>query len=492
MNERARDTGNLRDFLTIIFKHKAKITMIFFAIVLAVTAGSFLLPPVYEAKSDLLVKFGREYIYHSEVGGEERNPPPVISQEETVNSEINILKSPDLIEKVIKAIKIENIYPELLASTPWMEDIGLRTKMTPLQAAVIKFEKGLKVEAVRRSSVIEVSFRHKDAKTAAMAVNLLDEFYREKHLQVYSGFQSSFLGKQLAFYDGRLKGAEDELEAFKQKNRVYSLDEQRSLLLKQRMELDSQMKDAQNHVDGLRQRLFSLKKELKKLSEDKNIYTRTDRDRIIVDARGKLLDLRLEEQKLLGEYNESNPLIQNVRKEIAITSDFLRRQELDIAGKVKTGNPVYQGVRTDALRTEADLTSELARRGTLGLQLGQVDGEVRSLDLKGKELENLELEKDIYDRNYRTYAEKMEEARISDDMNRRKMANVSVIQEAMVPAEPVRPDKLLNIFAGIVLGVVSGTGYALLSEYYSQGLSTPEIAEKRLGLPVLATVEHMK
>ena len=55
--------GTLRDFLYVLFKHKSKILIIFFSIVVTVTVGSFIMDPTYEATSKILVKFGRENIY---------------------------------------------------------------------------------------------------------------------------------------------------------------------------------------------------------------------------------------------------------------------------------------------------------------------------------------------------------------------------------------------------------------------------------------------
>lgn len=491
-----QETDSLRDFLTVIFKHKAKIVTIFLATVITVTTVSFLLPPSYEAKSSLLVRFGREYIYHSE-GGEEKGSGPSIqvSEEETVNSEINILTSHDLIERVITTLKLENIYPEFIEKSSFssfLENSGLSTKMTPLQKAVLRFEKKLTVEAIKKSSVIEVSFQHKDPQIAASAVNLLVDFYKEKHLEVYSGPQSPFLEKQLNTYDQKLKQSENEVELFKQKNQVFSLDEQRSLLLKQRMELDTELKNADNHIDELQKKLSSLKSQMKAISEDKDRYTQTERDKIIVDAKANLLTLKLKEQGLLEKYKESNRLVINVRKEIEIVTNFLRQQEEDIASKVKKGNVVYQEVEEAALMTEADFNSQVAKDKTIKLQLSQVDREIQSLDLKENELVDLKREVFNNDKNYRTYMDKVEEARISDDMNRQKMSNVSIIQSAAVPAKPKTPKKVLNIIVGIMLGAVSALGYAFISEYASQGLSTPESVEKRLGLPVLTTVSYRK
>ena len=67
MNER-RDLENARDILTVLFKHKQKIIITFLTVVIAITVGSLLISPTYEAKSSLLVKFGREYLYTPEVG----------------------------------------------------------------------------------------------------------------------------------------------------------------------------------------------------------------------------------------------------------------------------------------------------------------------------------------------------------------------------------------------------------------------------------------
>ena len=117
-----------------------------------------------------------------------------------------------------------------------------------------------------------------------------------------------------------------------------------------------------------------------------------------------------------------------------------------------------------------------------------VGKEIQVPDLKEKEPQNLKRELASNEKNYKTYLEKAEEARISDDLNRQKMANISVIQAASVPAKPIKPKKALNIALGIILGAVSGLGLAFFSEYTNQGLSTPEGAERHLGLPVLGTV----
>ena len=75
-------------------------------------------------------------------------------------------------------------------------------------------------------------------------------------------------------------------------------------------------------------------------------------------------------------------------------------------------------------------------------------------------------------------------------MNRLKLANISVIQSADVPTQPVMPKKLLTILIGLLFGAAIAIGTALLSEHLLQDFSTPEKVEHLLGLPVLASIPY--
>jgi uncharacterized protein involved in exopolysaccharide biosynthesis len=482
--EQQYQAGSLRDFLTVLFKHRNTILVVFSTVVVSVTIGSFLLPPTYEAKSSLLVKFGREYIYRPEVGergSSDSRPLIPLNQEEVINSEIQILTSRDLIEKVIQTLKVESIYPEVVKSPP--------ARMTPMEAAILQFEKKLSVEGVKKSSVIQVSFQHKDPRIAAKAVNLLVDFLKEKHLQVYSDPKSSFLEQQLSTYEQKLKDSQNQLETFKQKYQVFSLEEQRTLLLKQRTEFDTSFRTSQNQIRELQNKLLSLKTQMRAVSKDVPLYSETERYKIIDDAKAQLLSLHLKEQELLQKYNEDTPLVINVRKEIKIVQNFIKKQEEDLKGKVRTGqNIVYQDIEREMIKTQAELSSQEAKSATLREQIAQLNREVRTLDLRENDLQNLKRELAANEKNYKTYLEKVEEALISDNLNRQKMANISTIQAAAVPQKPIKPKKALNVALGIILGAVSGLGLAFFSEYTNQGLSTPESAERHLGLPVLGTV----
>lgn len=471
-------TPSIRDLLSILFKHQRKILWLFGAFFTAGILSAFLMPPLYEAKSSLLVKFGREYLNRPEVGDSQAILS--LDQQELINSEIEILKNRDGIERVVSTLTVENLYPDL-AKNP-------DSKIPPKDAAILRFEKKLNAEGVRKSNVIEVSFRHGDPEIAARAVNLLVEFFKEKHLQVMSNPQSSFLKKQLEDYENNLKESAFTLETYNVQNRLFSLEEQRNLLLRQRTDLDTSLKTAQNTIRELQEKVASLNRKKKSLAGKPPMYTPTERDRIVVETKSRLLNLKIQEQELLRKYREENPLVQNVRKDIQMVTEFLAEQENEIRGKVETGNRVFQEIELELFKAEADLNSQTAKEGILAQQLKKLDGEILTLSLTERQQQKLRREHAKNERYYQAYVDKLEQARISDELNQMKLANISVIQGASVPKKPVRPRKTINILLGFFLGVFSGITAAILSEYYAQCFSTPESVERRLGLPVLTSI----
>lgn len=472
--------GSARDILTILFKQKKKIVVTFFAVVIAITTITFLIPPTYEATSSLLVKFGREYLYTPEVG-EGRPMTVATGQEELLNSEVHILTNRDLVEKVITTIGLANLYPSL----------DTFKGVAPGDAAVSQFKKDLLVEPARKSSVIEVSFRHRNPSMAARATNLLVDFFREKHLQIYAGAPVAFLSEQLVVYKGRLKESEERLEAFKQKMHVYALDEQRASLLEQRSDADRSDKEAQNRIGELTTKIASLKSQLASVAREVPVSSEKERLRTTDDAEAQLLTLRLKEQELLEKYREDNRLVVNLKKEIALLENFMKRRTDEQAKKVVTGrNSVYDDMERDLIRANAERESLASRRESLARQVRLIEHELTSLDSAGAELANLKREVALNEKNYQTYLERTEDARISDSMNRQKMANVSILHAASIPTTPVKPRMGYNFILALVLGSISGLGLGFVSEYTRQGISTPEAAEKRLDLPVLGSIQN--
>ena len=99
--------------------------------------------------------------------------------------------------------------------------------------------------------------------------------------------------------------------------------------------------------------------------------------------------------------------------------------------------------------------------------------------INGAEMRLTELERNLKlnEENYQLYVKKMEEARVSNAMDKEQMVNISVAEPALPPVKPAKPKILLNIALSIVLGAVSGLGVAFFSEYLAHTFNNPEDVE---------------
>ena len=114
--------------------------------------------------------------------------------------------------------------------------------------------------------------------------------------------------------------------------------------------------------------------------------------------------------------------------------------------------------------------------------------ELKTLDGFGKRMNELERQVAIDEANYKLYLTMFEEAKISESMDKQKIANVSVIEPAVPIMEPVKPKKKLNVLIGGFLGFFAGIGMAFFAEFIRPVFRTREDIDQFLGLPVLATV----
>ena len=69
-----------------------------------------------------------------------------------------------------------------------------------------------------------------------------------------------------------------------------------------------------------------------------------------------------------------------------------------------------------------------------------------------------------------------------------KVENVSVIDVAVVPESPVRPNKKMITAVAFALGLLLSAGIILLIDYFDNTVKTPEDIKKYIDIPVIGTI----
>ena len=114
----------------------------------------------------------------------------------------------------------------------------------------------------------------------------------------------------------------------------------------------------------------------------------------------------------------------------------------------------------------------------------------RLKDLENAALRHAELQQrlQLQQNNYLLYAKKQEEARISEALDREKVANVSVIDPASAPITPVRPNRKLNLLLGAVLALLTSLGTAFMLGYNDSLLRASTDFERQFPIPLITAI----
>jgi uncharacterized protein involved in exopolysaccharide biosynthesis len=450
---------SLRDLLTIVFKHKYKIIFSIVPIVIVTILLALAVPANYVAKAAIMIKPGREFIPVTDIGISE-NRLPVINFETAVNTEIQILTSNDLIGKVINIIGPFNLYPDL-------RNKGI-AKQSAEKIAIGRFLQDLLIKPVKSSNVIEIYYRHLNPVMAAKAANTLSEQLKYKHLEVFGETKSPFIEEQLKIYEAKLIEASNKLLAFKDKNQITNIKDQYYFIIGKRTELETMLKIEESKYYELINKIEFLKSQKKKAVSD--LYTAT--------VGAKLVDLETKETQLLATYKENSRPVINLRKEIQKVKDALRQYEEE------------QKESKEWSSLEADVGPLKLKITNLQQQMIKLDKQLAGLSSGGEDLNKLERDAAIAQTNYEIYLKKHEEARISEDMDRRKITNIQILEQAVVPTSPIKANQRKILGVGFFMALVVGFGLAYLYEFIPQGMTTPQAVVKHLRLPVLITVSY--
>jgi uncharacterized protein involved in exopolysaccharide biosynthesis len=493
---------SLRDILNVVFKRKAQILLVFVTVVSAVTFGTLLAIPAYEAAAQLLVKMGRESIFIPATG----NMNPVINndREERINSEIEILKSRALAEKVVAALGPTVIYENLKDDNRGILDRLIPdadAHISPDEIAALKFEKAvanlneaLQVEAIKDSNVIQINFKHENPYMTATVVNNLADIYLDHHLEIHKTHKSvKFFQHQSQLLKSKLEESEKELKVLKKLHNITSLEEERGLLLKQTADLRTELNKTMSQVVETEKRIQQLRQQLGKVPITIAQGEETDQNSVLISTlEARLVELELKEKELSAKYTKQSRRVLNVKDEIRVVREKLNKQEKKHFGRKRTGlNPNYQHLQATLYENEAELSALKAKAETQEGQLAEYQQKLAKLNKIEMQLNQLQQQVDVDRQSYRLYLSKFEESRISDAMDTEKIASVSLIQPASPPREPVSPKKLLNFLLAIFLGAFGGLGLAFFVEYLDDKLEKVEDVEEVFQLPVLASIPEM-
>jgi polysaccharide biosynthesis transport protein len=461
--ERVPREPHLLDYLIILRKHQWLILTFLLTVVTTVAIASFKMKPVYEAAAR--VEVDRESQSMSPFQ-DENSYDEYMDTEDYIETQAKILQSETLALQTIKSLDLDR-YPEFGGSaTP--SGLGQNGTTQQRPAVLGPFLNSLSVTRVPNSRLIEVKFAAQNPQLAALVVNTHLQNYIEQNFR--SKYQattqaSNWLSQELEELRLKVEKSEDARVAYERENQIWQIDEKQDITTQKLGDLSKSVTDAQTAL--------AEKEALYRTATSGHVDSLPAvRDNLVVqDLLKRKSDLDQSYAEISAQYGPNYPKVQRV---------VTQQQEVQ-ADLAKARSRIVEGIRED-------YNTALSHVQILEQQLDNQKAEANDVAAKLVQYHILEHEAESNKQLYDGLLQKLKEATITAGL---RSSNIRVVDPALVPTTPARPQKARNILLSFLIGLVGGVGLALFREYLDNTLKSPDDIETLTGLPSLTVVPSL-
>ena len=335
------------------------------------------------------------------------------------------------------------------------------------ESAIAALRGRVTVEPVKSSRLFYVRVEDTDPALAAQLAHAVAHAYCDHNLEKgvnESSDAALWLGGQVDHYNTELQASENELHEFKEKNELPSSSvEEVSKMIRLEM---STYDDALTHTRTKRKELEARESELSKVTmENVDVIPASEllASGFLQSLRTQYLAATKDRQELLANgKGENHPSVKAADERIS-----------------QAKRALVDEVRNIQSAVQHDLA--VIKHQENGDNTLYEDARKRAVDLNLKELEyhRLDRQRAQNEKMYNTLLERQKEA---DLARRMKVNNVNVVDEPTEPRSAIRPNTLVNLGIGSLVGLVLGIALAVLREQMDNSLKTPSDIESHLNL----------
>jgi polysaccharide biosynthesis transport protein len=452
---------HLLDYLIILRKHQWLIVTFLLTVVTVVTIASFKMKPVYEAAARV------------EIDKESQNMSPFPDSnsfgeyedsENYIETQSKILQSETLALTTIKSLDLAR-YPEFGGKPAVPVHEGAITRRPAILGA---FLGRLTIKRVPNSRLIQVGFEAEDPQLAATVVNAhLQNFVEENFRSKYDATTraSNWLSAELEELRIKVEKSEDARIAYERENQIWQIDEKQDITTQKLADLSKAVTDAQTDV-AEKEALYRMA-----LSGNVDALPAARGNEVISGLIKRKSDLDEQYAEALAQYGPNFPKVLRLADQQTEVDNNLANARKTMVASV--------GIEFETAKSHQELLQEA---------LDKQKAEANDLAEKLVQYHILQHDAESNKQLYDGLLQKLKEASIMAGL---RSNNIRVVDPAMAPAGPSRPQKARNIILACLVGLVGGIGLALFREYLDNTVKSPDDIEALTGLPSLAVVPSL-
>lgn len=452
-HQQPEESLNLRHYWHVILERRWLVITAFLSVLTLCLVYLFKVTPIYQATARLQI----DKEFEGVLAGRDVGFGLDTREQDYMITQYKNLQSRTLLQTVVTLLSLQ-------------KDERYR-KSTDAASAL---NKDITIAPIRLSRLVEVKAEHPDPEVATKIANTLVTTFIRANLDRKKSKSLEFLSwlkNEESTLENRVKEAEQDLQKYRENNKMVSLAQEENILLQalrqSQQDLDRAQGEAtvaQNMADEVR-RLRSGGQALEaipRIAADPNIST----------YRKELNLLEVNLAGLRKRYRDKWPEVEAARERI----DQLRKAINDESEKV------FAAIQNEAVLAKAkerSFSKEVQTRSEEMLKLAKIRVDFGVLERRAEQAKSL-------------YVDVLKRKQETELSSRDAKQNMHLVDEAIRPNAPIKPKVPLTILLGIVGGIGAGLGLAFFVNFLDDSIKSQDDVETYLRLPFLGYVQNIK
>jgi capsular exopolysaccharide synthesis family protein len=435
------------DYWRVVKTRKAIVFVVFLLVVLVAATVTYFQPKIYQAATRIKVEMEQ----------------PTVS---VFTSQAVPTYDPYFLATQYEIIQSKKILYPVIEKMGLQEKWGGGQKLPP-EVLFRRLKGRIAVRRYRDTSLIEIVVEGEQPAEAAELANVIADVFESERLenkraQTLRGLKK--LREEMDDQYARMKAAQEKVERVRRDLNIFGSVKLNDVTIQQ---LESQLTAAKVEMVTRKSRL----EELKKLSPQqlRNAIATVFSEPTVQALLQNLTESELRLEVLKQDFGPEHPTVRTA----IVQRDKLNQQiEARLEG-------ILRGFEIEQKMSEQRLTE---------LQKQLDDLKKSSLDLDSAAFlpyRNALREEESETRVYEALKARIQQTTIEMEVPR---SPVELIDKAETPFAPVRPNMMLNLILGGIVGLVLGMGLAFFIEFLDTSVKIMEDVERYLGLPVLGVI----
>ena len=484
--QKKKNTIDIKEYVQLFLRRKYYFIVPFVSTIILGIIYCFIAKPLYQAST--VVQISQSQLLSRQM----QNLVPGVTAQERLNNLRRLVTSHNYLKRLIETLDLHNDpklrklaeenksgYPGLtineIVELFWIEQLQRHLTISQLGPDFVK------ITATGNTPIMAYNLAH------TLTQIFIDESLRREVGGIRGALQ--FSSEQLTIYKNKLEESEEKLRNFKENMLREDFDSQ-AVISDNLDEVNKNLTATDFELREARDRLQFLRNKLNRESSNYRPFRSARLNALEIDLLRSVTKL----SELMLKYSWEDVNVLKMNSEIERLESQIRHEiEALASSHISSGSSEYIDAVIEKEITEINIKFLNQKKEVFTNLVKTYRRKIAEGPQKEMQLSRLQREVESNREIYQTLLQQARGSEIEEALQRTAAEfKFKVIQPALKPLHPIKPDRLKIMLMSIVLGMALGVGLIYGMEYIDRSFKNVEEVERYLHLPVLGTIPKIE